>query len=307
MSRFIRRHARTLKLLGLAALTLTLSGCGILDGRGCLLHCGKTQRASTPLVRFLYGDEARVPRHDAQVQLQLPIRVGLAFLPPRPGGLNEGPTAVERERILRAIRGNFANLPYVAEIVPVPAYYFEMTRGDGMQQLEQLARLQRLDLMALISYDQRSTTRENRRALAYLTIVGAAIMKGNHNETQTIIDLAVVEPIGRSLVLRAGGISSTANSAAAIDQGHKLQKQQRVGFDLATDNLIANFRTELADFESRVKAGTADIRVVNRARTSGGGNGGSGAFDPLLLAGFAAIWLIRVRLGRRLYGVSPEV
>ena len=165
-----------------------------------------------------------------------------------------------------------------------------------MQQLEQLARLQGLDLVALISYDQRSETSENRRALTYLTIVGGMVFRGTHNETQTIIDLAVVEPVGRSLVLRAGGVSSSADSAAAIDQSHKLAKQQRVGFDVATEQLIANFRTELVAFEGRVRAGTADIKVARQGRSGGGGGGG--AVDPAMLIFLAALSLRSV-LGSR--------
>jgi rhombotail lipoprotein len=272
-------HRRRTRLLTAATLTLALSGCGILGTDTCVFECGRSQRASTPLVEFLYGDDKNVPKKDAVVTLNLPIRVGLAFLPTRSGNPNEGPTPAQRERILSSIRENFSGLPYVAEIVPVPAYYFDYGRGNGMQQLEQLARLQRLDLMALISYDQRSSTTENRRALTYLTIVGGLVFEGTHNETQTIIDLAVVEPAGRSLVLRAGGVSSGANSVAAIDQSHALAKQQRVGFDQATDKLIANFRTELADFETRVRAGTADVKVVRQSR----GGGGGGALDPALL------------------------
>jgi rhombotail lipoprotein len=292
----MRRHRRTIRLLAASLLALALSGCGILSGDGCLFRCDRMQRSSTPLVDFLYRDKP-VPKRDAQAEVQLPIRVGLTFLPPRPGSADSGPTSVERERILAAIRGNFADLPYVSEIVNVPSYYLDMSRGDGMAQLEQLARLQRLDLIALISYDQRSDMRENRRALAYLTIVGALVMKGNHNETQTIIDLAVVEPTGRALVLRAGGVSSLADSAAAIDQGHKLQKQQRVGFDQATEMLIANFRTELADFETRVREGKSDIRFVKASRPGGGG-----ALDPVLLVGLLAVLSlpgVRAWRGRR--------
>ena len=221
-----------------------------------------------------------MPVRDEVVTLQLPIRVGLAFLPTRGGNPDDGPSPTERERILGSIRSSFSDLPYVSEIVPIPAYYFDMSRADGMRQLEQLARLQRLDLVALVSYDQRTQVSENRRSFAYLTIVGALVVKGNHNETQTIIDMAVVEPMGRSLVMRAGGVSSTANTVTAIDQPGALRKQQRVGFDQATDALIANFRTELTDFESRVRAGTADVKVVRQAR---GGGGGSGALDPALL------------------------
>jgi rhombotail lipoprotein len=277
--RILRIHKKKLRLLAVAGLALALTGCGILSGNECLFRCGEKRAASTPLVEFLYGQQ-RVPSRDATVTLQLPIRVGLAFLPSRTGNPDEGPTPKERERILGAIRSSFSDLPYVSEIVPVPSYYFDMSRADGMRQLEQLARLQRLDLMALISYDQRTQVSENRRSFAYLTIVGALVVKGNHNETQTIIDLAVVEPVGRSLVLRSGGVSSTANTVTAIDQPGKLRKQQRVGFDQATDALIANFRTELAAFESRVRAGTADVKVVRQPR----GGGGGGSLDLMLLA-----------------------
>jgi rhombotail lipoprotein len=276
----MRRHKKKLRLLAAASLALALSGCGILSGNECLFRCEEKRAASTPLVSFLYGSDQRVPGRDEVVTLQLPIRVGLAFLPTRSGNPDEGPTPTERERILGSIRNSFSGLPYVSEIVPVPAYYFDVSRSDGMRQLEQLARLQRLDLVALVSYDQRTQVSENRRSFAYLTIVGALVVKGNHNETQTIIDMAVVEPMGRSLVMRAGGISSTANTVTAIDQPGALRKQQRLGFDQATEALIANFRTELTDFESRVRAGTADVKVVRQARSGGGG---SGAMDPTLL------------------------
>ncbi len=274
------RHKKRLRLLAVTSLTLALTGCGILSGNECLFRCAEKRASSTPLVQFLYGDARRLPKVDTAVTLQLPIRVGLAFLPSRTGNPDEGPTPTERERILGAIRTSFSDLPYVSEIVPVPSYYFDMARDNGMQQLEQLARLQKLDLMALISYDQRTQVSENRRSFAYLTIVGALVVKGNHNETQTIIDLAVVEPVGRSLVLRSGGVSSTANTVTAIDQPGKLRKQQRVGFDQATDALIGNFRTELTGFESRVRAGTADVKVVRQAR----GGGGGGSLDLMLLA-----------------------
>ena len=280
----MRRHKRRLRLLGAALFTLTLSGCGLLAGNACVFHCGQSTHASTPLVEFLYGDDRNVPKRDAEVTLNLPIRVGLAFLPARSGDPDDGPTAAQRERILSSIRQNFAGLPYVADIVPLPSYYFDYSNHDGMRQLQQLARLQRLDLMALISYDQRSATSENRRAITYLTIVGGMIFEGTHNETRTVIDLAVVEPNGKSLVLRAGGVSSGSGSSAAIDQSHALAKQQRVGFDQATGQLIANFRTELADFETRVRAGTADVKVVRQPR-----GGGGGAIDPLLLVFLAAL------------------
>jgi rhombotail lipoprotein len=319
-----------LRLLGTAALSLVLSGCGLLAGDSCVFHCGQSTRASTPLVEFLYGDDRDPPKRDAEVTLRLPIRVGLAFLPPRSGNPQDGPPAAQREQVLRSIRENFAGLPYVADIVPVPSYYFDYGYGgsgqrSGMRQLQQLARLQRLDLVALISYDQRTDTHENRRAITYLTIVGGMIFDGTHNDTRTVIDLAVIEPEGKSLVLRAGGVSSGSGSTTAIEQSHALARQQRLGFDQATAQLIANFRSELADFENRVRAGTTDVKVVRQARDGGGGGGGGGAIDWLMLAALlgclatSLVARLKNNYGRRRFdgvfrrgrqprqqGVSPE-
>jgi rhombotail lipoprotein len=294
------RFKRRLRVTVVACMAAMIGGCGILDER--------TTRASTPLVNFLYGREGQVPKRDAPVELELPIRVGVAFLPAREGATHTGPGATDEQRALEKVRESFKTLPYVREIVAIPSYYLSNSRGsnlrsDGMLQLQQLARLQDLDLIALVSYDQYSETRANRRALAYLTIVGALAVRGTHNETHTIVDLAVVDPRQRSLVLRAGGVSSASNTVAAIDQSQKLRKQERRGFDAATDDMIQRFRVELTDFESRVRAGTADVRVVRRE--SRGPSSGGGAMDPALLLFLGGCVLAVALPGRRLRRKSP--
>ena len=110
--RILRIHKKKLRLLAVASLALALAGCGILSGNECLFRCGEKRAASTPLVEFLYGQQ-RVPSRDATVTLQLPIRVGLAFLPSRTGNPDEGPTPKERERILGIIRKGIATRPAV--------------------------------------------------------------------------------------------------------------------------------------------------------------------------------------------------
>jgi rhombotail lipoprotein len=290
MTRFKRR----LRVTVVACVAVMIGGCGLLDER--------TTRASTPLVNFLYGRDGQVPKRDAPVELELPIRVGVAFLPARDGATHTGPGATDEQRTLEKVRESFKTLPYVREIVAIPSYYLSNSRGDGMLQLQQLARLQDLDLIALVSYDQYSDTRANRRSLAYLTIVGALAVRGTHNETHTIVDLAVVDPRQRSLVLRAGGVSSASNTVAAIDQSQKLRKQERRGFDAATEDMIQRFRVELTDFESRVRAGTADVRVVRRE--SRGPSSGGGAMDPALLL-FLGGCVLAVALPGRLRKKSP--
>ena len=286
----MRRYRRKLKLLAVAAFTLSLSGCQWLwhDSPDCSRH------SSSALVDFLYAD-GHVPAVDATVELQLPIRVGVSFLPSADGRYADAPAATDRDKVLNAIREKFRGLPYVAEIVIVPNYYLQAGRSDGLTQVEQLSRLYQLDLFALVSYDQVLDASENRNSLAYLTIVGAYFVRGDRHETHTLLDLAVIDPATRSLVLRAGGTSTLAGNTTAVDaQRHEIAQRAR-GFELATASLTDHFQRELTDFEARVRAGTAPVRVAQRAKSTVGG----GAMDPLLLAALLALIAIPAWRGRK--------
>lgn len=270
------RTRRKLRLLFTAACALALSGCvELLDH-----HARREHAASSSLVNFLYGERA-VPVNDAQAQLRLPIRVGVSFLPPPADSFGTQPSAIQRARVLDAIRENFRALPYVSDIVVVPDYYLQSAAGDGLTRIEQISQMQRLDLYALVSYDQITDTSMNNRSLAYFTIVGAYFVRGDRHETNTLLDLAVVDPKSRSLVLRAGGTSRLAGNTTAIDMARHETNQRSKGFELATQSLVDNFRGELTAFEARVKDGSAPVRVVK----SPAPGGGAGAFDALFLAG----------------------
>jgi rhombotail lipoprotein len=282
MGRFIRRHHRTLKLLGVATFALMLGGCSWMFHDQHLEHSSQT---STPLVDFLYT-HGKVPQLDAQPELQLPIRVAVSFLPRAAGPRNFQPGAIDREKVLNALREHFRALPYVSEIVIVPDYYLHSGKGDGLMQIEQLSRLFHFDLFALVSYDQIQDSFQNDRSLAYWTIVGAYFVRGDRNETHTLLDLAVIDPKSRALVMRAGGTSALKGNVTAVDSGRHSVAQSTRGFEVATEQLIANFSRELTAFEQRVRDGTAPVTVVKRS--TGGGKGG---LDPLLLALLALlIW-----------------
>jgi rhombotail lipoprotein len=263
---------RHLRLVAVGVLALGLSGCAALFQGFDRRH----HAASSSLVEFLYG-HGDMPPIASEVHLELPIRVGVSFLP---GTGGEQPSAVDREKVLAAIRDNFKSRPYVTEIVPIPDYYLRPNGDDGLTQIEQVSRLNRLDLFALVSYDQITDSSMNRSSLAYLTILGAYFVHGDRDETHTLLDLAVVDPHTRLLVLRSGGTSTLAGSTTLIESDrHELAQRSR-GFERATANLVENFQRELTDFEGRVRAGTAPVKVTHRSADSGGGGG---ALDPALL------------------------
>ena len=294
MLRTLRRNRRKLKLLGAGAVCLALSGCAWLCHD---LGSARSAQTSTPLVDFLYTD-GKVPEQDAQPELHLPIRVAVSFLPSDQGPRSFQPGAIDREKVLSALREHFRSLPYVSEIVIVPDYYLHSGKGDGLMQIEQLSRLYHFDLFALVSYDQIQNSYQNDRSLAYWTIVGAYFVRGDRHETHTLLDVAVIDPKTRALVMRAGGTSALKGNVTAVDAERHADAQSTRGFELATGQLIANFSRELTDFEQRVRDGTAPVRVVRQ----GARNGGSGALDPLLLillAACAASIATRASRGRR--------
>jgi rhombotail lipoprotein len=265
-------------LVGLALLVV-LTGCAEL---ACLGGCHHHAENSTSLVDFLYPTGAIPPANDAPPQLHLPLRIGLAFLP---GSGSEGETglnAAHKEALLQEIRKRFISRSFVAEIVVIPDYYF---RGQkGFEGLEGVQRLYGIDLMALVSYDQVAHEDGNDWSLGYMTIVGAYVLKGTRHDVSTLVDLAVVDPATRSLVLRAGGFDTRHGNVTLMRENVELRQAATDGFTGATLQMIEHFDAALTRFEGDVRNGTANVRVVsNRGGAGGGGSLEGLALIPLLL------------------------
>jgi len=278
---------KAVRVLSLVTLATALAGC-ISDGM-CMWNCGAQHSGSTPLVEFLYPD-GKVPPVDATPELKIPLTVGLSFLPSRGG--YERLDATQKEQLLASIKEHFRTRPYVRDIQIISEGY--LNPHGGFDSLQQLARLQQLDVVALVSYDQVARQSENNRSLAYLTIVGAFLIRGSENETSTLLDLAVLDPASRSLILRAAGTSHASGSSTAVRQSAEIQHQSSQGLDAAAQELNANLDRELTAFTERVKSGTAPVRVVQRS-------GGGGALDVdglmiLLVSTWVALVTRRIRL-----------
>lgn len=144
---------------------------------------------------------------------------------------------------------------------------------------------------------------DNALSLGYLTIVGAYILPGSRHDTATLVDLAVVDPATRSLVLRAGGTSTSHGSATLVDVDRSSRKASASGFNDATNQMIGNFDTALTAFQADVHNGNANVRVIARNASSGTGGGGSvdtiDVIALLILSGTAAAWRSRFVNGRR--------
>lgn len=274
---------KTLHAVLLIALSTALSGCAALNDM--FGEHSYRSGSSSSLVDFLYPDGKQPPPVEQHIpNLQLPLRVGLAFVPANNSsavGLSEA----HKQLLLEKVRASFASRKYIRDIQIIPDTYIR--RGGGFTNVEQIAHLYGLDVMALVSYDQVAFMKENALSLTYWTIIGAYIVHGNEHEVQTFVDTAVFDVASHNLLMRAPGFHTGHGKSALVDSPDAVRLSREAGFDAAMENMIGNLDTELTRFESRVKEGSADVKISHR-------NGGGGAFGLLeVLLVIGAITVMR--------------
>jgi len=271
---------RTLSLPCLLALALALVGCESLFG-----YWGgdsaKRTGASSSVVEFLYPDGEVPPEPKGAVpEIRLPITVGLAFVPGRGAGL--GPLSeAQKAALLEQVRARFVSEDYVTDIVVVPETY--LRGSNGFDALDRAARMYRLDVMALVSYDQLSTSSEKKSSFWYWTVVGAYLVEGTRNDVQTLVDTAVFDIPSRTLLFRAAGTDRVTKDATMVDSPQQMRTAQAASFGRAMDDMTVNLQRELVVFKERVKEQKAPVRVV-KAEGGGGGAWDLGVLGIALLA-----------------------
>jgi rhombotail lipoprotein len=258
---------------------------------GCALWSNQSRSQNTSVSQFLYPtqaqhvDTARVP------VLSLPLRVGIAFVPPARNSYNNAPgriTENAKVALLKRVSAEFSALPSVGSIQIIPSAY--LRPDGGFANLDQVKNMFGVDVIALVAYDQTQFTDEGLLSLAYWTIVGAYVVQGEKNDTQTLMEAAVFDIKSRQLLFRAPGDSQVKASATPVNLSEQLQIDSRKGFDDATTELIANLKTELENFKARVKDSPQDFQIEHKP-----GYTGAGALDGGFALAIAGVALTRLR------------
>lgn len=277
---------KRVRCLLLASLVVLSAGCQ---------SYATPRRAS--VLDFLFP-EGTAERPAQDVELVLPLRVGIAFAPaPRAGWDSGAFDEAARRALCERIAAAFRGVPEVESVQVLPTS--QLAEGGGFANLDQLAALYGLDLAVLLSYEQVQFTDQTLASITYWTIVGAYVVEGDRNETSTLIDATVLDIRSRALLFNATGTSKVEESATAIDAPRVARETSLAGFEQATDQLITQLGAALDAFREQAKTGTVRGRGTPAVRvTSGGaagGAGGAGAFGPwhllavaLLAAGVAA-------------------
>ncbi len=241
---------------------------------GCSVSTGSTKHV-TNTVDYLYPNTKDPIATPGIPVLALPLHVGIAFVPGEGGGnygrglrgFNErAPAAVfvlsEQKKIalMQEVADHFKKYPFVREIELIPSA--ELTLGGSFTQLDRIRAVHGVDVIALVSYDQVQFTDEGLLSLTYWTVVGAYVVSGEKNDTDTMLDAAVYDIKSRKMLFRAPGTSHVKGSATPANLSEQLRADSDQGFTESAKSMITNLDERLARFREKVKESPTEYKVI---------------------------------------------
>ena len=271
------------KCLVVALLLAALAGCASMFSHGSVKQAGS-------IVDYLYPDAKQAPNLQPTVtRLRPPVRVGIAFVPG--GDWGGGLPDAEKLKLLERVKASFSKQDYIGGIEVIPTQY--LRAKGGFANLDQVARMFNVEVVALLSYDQIQFNDTNALSVLYWTIIGAYVIEGDKFDIQTIVDAAVFDVRSRTLLFRAPGSSQVKGNATLVGFSERARKGQTEGYAQAVEQLIPQLQSELGKFRERIKS-DASFTVENKPGYRGGGALG---WPGLALAGVLAVLACRRRRG----------
>ncbi|MCI0411065.1 MAG: rhombotarget lipoprotein [Acidobacteria bacterium] len=289
--------ARVALLIIIVSLVATATGCALWSS---LTGSQRSHQASS-VVQYLYPDKTEPVETPTIPTLSLPLKVGIAFVPEdqRTGrhARSAEPVFTEKQKIalMDEVSSHFKRYPFVKSIELIPTAY--LTPRGSFANLEQLRTMFGVDVIALLSYDQAQFTDEGFLSLSYWTLVGAYVVRGEKNDTNTMMDAAVYDIPSHKMLFRAPGISRVKGSATPVNLGEQLRRDSETGFKEAAGNLVVTLQQQLEAFQEKVKTAPGEVKIVHKPGYTGGGS--LDGFAVLLLAGMAGYLLWSAKTQKR--------
>jgi rhombotail lipoprotein len=246
------------------------------------------KRHASSVVEYLYPKKevAEVP---SIPHLSLPLSIGISFVPESGReSVSNRLSGKEKMDLMERISAEFRTRPFIKNIELIPTDY--LTQGGGFTNLDQIRTMYGIDVIALISYDQVQHTDEGLLSLSYWTIVGAYMVKGEKNDTSTMLDTVLYDIPSRKMLFRAPGTSHIKGSATLVNLSEQLRTDSLQGFHLAADDLVPHLQAELDRFTQKVKEMPESYAISHKPGYTGGGSLQAGYVLILFLLGGFGIW-----------------
>lgn len=286
-------------------LALVVGGCA-----------ARSVRHRSSVVDYLYPHEGNAIHPPEIPVLSLPLRVGVAFVPEAPSvrtglapsdtlwGTNhqrrsntspdyQGFSEKDKTVLMKRVSEHFKEFPFVKSIELIPSAYL---RAQGsFANLDQLKTMFGIDVIALLSYDQVQFTDEDFASITYWTLIGAYLVKGEHNDTHTMLDAAVYDIASRKMLFRAPGVSHIPSVATPVNLTEQSRLDSYKGFQDASEDLAVSLKEQLEDFHERVKESPDDYQIVRKPGYVGAGYLGVSFLPIIVVLGGHWLWMLQSR------------
>ncbi len=280
-------------------LCLALAVAALTVGLGA---CASRAHYATSVVDYLYPNIKDPVISPGIPVLNVPMRVGIAFVPNDRTGrsgygwvaphMSAALTEKKKTELMQQVADHFRKYEFVKSIEIIPSAY--LTPRGSFANLDQIRTMYGVDVIALLSYDQSQFTDEGLWSLTYWTIIGAYVVQGEKNDTQTMLDAVVYDIASRKMLFRAPGVSHIKGKATPVNLSEQLRADSERGFNEAATQMIGNLDQQLGLFREKVKAQPQEYKVVYQPGYTGGGSA-----DAFLLLAVAALAAAAWRGARR--------
>jgi len=269
-------------IVSVLALAILASGCAGMQSR----------HTTTSVVDSLYPNQNEPVVQTGTPVLNLPMTVGIAFVPDKPG---QAParslTESKKTELLNRVAEHFRKRDYVKAIEIIPSAY--LTPRGGFANLDQIRTMYGIETIALVSYDQVQFTDEGMASVLYWTIVGAYVVPAEKNSTSTMVDAVVMHIPSGKMLFRAPGVSQIKGLSTPINLSEELRVDSEKGFNEAVDKMIVNLDAQLVAFEEKAKSSPEEYKIVHSGGSSGGGAFGLPVAALISLLLCAGAWWAR--------------
>jgi rhombotail lipoprotein len=212
----------------------------------------------TSIIRFIGDDESIVTKEEAaEPTIAVPLKVGIAFAPSLDYG--EGFPEKERMNLMQEVAVQFKEYKFVESIELIPSLYLE--EGGGFANLDKLRQLFDIDVIMLLSYDQSQFKDTGASSITYWTLIGAYFVKGEKNDTHTLIDAALFHIQSRKMLFRASGVNHIKSSATPINLSEQAREDSLSGFRQASMDLTRNLKITLHGFRKMIRSSSGKFKL----------------------------------------------
>ena len=226
---------------------------------GCTTHSKAPYRHhKTSIIRFLGSVEQKSvgEQKDIRPTITVPLKVGIAFVPSMDSG--DFPEK-ERMNLMQEIASEFEKYRFVESIELIPSLYLE--EEGGFSNLDRLHELLGINVIMLLSYDQSQFKDSGAWSITYWTIIGAYIVKGEKNDTHTLIDASLFHIQSRKMLFRAAGINHIKSNATPINLTERSRKDSLEGYHRARIDLTKNLKEKLFVFRKMIRSSAGEFKL----------------------------------------------